>query len=320
MGIGIGMGMFDVDFEREHHPHEIDALSTQSRKNTTHVHTSYDDHRVNRSSPSAKSNESTKSGLRPATMDSTTMEEIDAMLLEQLGTTRAEAGPLEEDMSVCPPHGPYPPGACLITTPENPYEDYNEDEIVSLIHQIYRIFLKLLSIEPLDVTFPPKTPGDTPTSTGPDAISLVERLPYPNKSLSRDRPPRDPRIWLNDVWYYFFDRLDAIRTLSGLAELPAKGDWIPSDFERERPDDLNHYRNCPAYHAPFVLSTYVQDLWNLKIGMKRVEDEAFNEKERLHRLHVLEPCKPGGLDELTEKWRADPELVPDILPGTGADS
>ncbi|KAL2758327.1 hypothetical protein ACRALDRAFT_1061525 [Sodiomyces alcalophilus JCM 7366] len=148
----------------------------------------------------------------------------------------------------------------------------------------------------------------------PDAISLVERLPYPNKSLSRDRwrfffeaiaanylnedelrDVRDPHLmWrytrndmedfepdvnyllphdvaltlpfnYQDCCWVLDIKANAIRTLSGLAELPAKGDWSPSDFEWERPDDLNHYRNWPAYHAPFVLSTYVQDLWNLKI-------------------------------------------------------
>ena len=80
-------------------------------------------------------------------------------------------------------------GLQLITSPppaDSPLA-YNEDEITSLITQIYNMLLRISYLSPSDVVFPPADTGRHLLDTalfhnkvhiGTQVISLLERLPY----------------------------------------------------------------------------------------------------------------------------------------------
>lgn len=132
----------------------------------------------------------------------TNHDDGEAWFLQQLGVREAEAAPAH-DLTLCPAHDPYPTWAPLVTSPPNDHDPlvaYNEDEVVSLIHQIYRVLLKLRYLKPSDVIFPPKGTGRHPginrarfseeLNISPEVISLVECLPYPNALSSGSRMDR----------------------------------------------------------------------------------------------------------------------------------
>lgn len=97
---------------------------------------------------------------------------------------------------LCPARGPYPAGAPLVRSmpggaDADPPTPYDEDEFVSLWHQIYRIFLRLGYLKKEDVVFPPENTGRhadinqarlrTEFNMSDRVVSLLERLPYPAK-------------------------------------------------------------------------------------------------------------------------------------------
>lgn len=75
---------------------------------------------------------------------------------------------------------------------------YNEDEIVSVITDIYKLFLNLNYLEPSAIIFPPEDTGRQDIDTkllseeynmNPTVVSLVQRLPYVVDSY------RDEIVW-----------------------------------------------------------------------------------------------------------------------------
>ncbi|KAF0331192.1 hypothetical protein GQ607_001500 [Colletotrichum asianum] len=71
----------------------------------------------------------------------------------------------------------------------------------------------------------------------------------------------DGLAWILDLSY------NAFRFVYGPLEAPARGvpGGPPHDYPVERPDDPDHYRNWPMYHAPTVLRTWIQDVVDLEL-------------------------------------------------------
>ncbi|KAK2038697.1 hypothetical protein LZ31DRAFT_635229 [Colletotrichum somersetense] len=214
--------------------------------------------------------------------------------------------------------------APLVWTNPAPGSDaaFREDEFVSLWCGMYTTLLRLGFWKREDVIYPQ---ADTGRHTNLDsrgllhdarmsaeAVSLLERLPYPRTAsyyrlriypetdavnyLEDDiRECRDPHgmaqysarpdslddasyllpqdvaltrpdesdslAWILDLSY------NAFRFVSALLEAPARGipGGPPPDYPVERPDDPDHYRNWPMYHAPIVLRRWMQDVHDLKL-------------------------------------------------------
>ncbi|KAL2755811.1 hypothetical protein ACRALDRAFT_1082093 [Sodiomyces alcalophilus JCM 7366] len=280
---------------------------------------------------------------------------------------------------LCPEDDPYPKGAPLITSV--PDDDsplaYNEDEMVFLWTQIYRIFLKIGYLRDEGVVFPPEDTGrhtamdrarfQTEFNMSDRVISLIERLPYPAEGaegmdgtaffpegmilnyLNQDENVIDacrdphPMFWYqrptegdpaeqgpardyllpddvallspyeSDGMTWILDtKTNAIRTFWGVVDYTSR--TIPDDFEDERPDDEDHYRNWPAYHAPFILKQYIRDLWNLKYVPERPGESILDSETTVRAAliaHVLR--KDYGWPDAfrAEAWKEDSRKIMD---------
>ncbi|KAF9870211.1 hypothetical protein CkaCkLH20_12297 [Colletotrichum karsti] len=200
---------------------------------------------------------------------------------------------------------------------------FQEDDFVALWFDMYAILMKLNFWKREDILFPPVATGRhaqldsqhllIERRMSPEAVSLVERLPYPRVAsyrrmriypeadamnyLDKDdiRDCRDPHEMAqystqlhssNDASYLLpqdvtlarpdeSDGLawildlshNAFRFVSGPFEAPARGSYggLPHDYPVERPDDPDHYRNWPMYHAPTVLRRWIQDVLDLEL-------------------------------------------------------
>ncbi|KAF4430760.1 hypothetical protein CFRS1_v009577 [Colletotrichum fructicola] len=200
---------------------------------------------------------------------------------------------------------------------------FREDEFVSLWCDMYAMLLRLNFWKREDVIFPQEDTGrhaqlDTQRLLNekrmiPEAVSLLERLPYPRNAsyrrmriyreadainyLEEDdvngcRDPHDMAQYSahpdssNDASYLLSQDValarpdesdglawildlshNALRFVSGPLEAPARGipGGPPRDYPVERPDDPDHYRNWPMYHAPTVLRTWIQDVLDLEL-------------------------------------------------------
>ncbi|KAH0430551.1 hypothetical protein CcaCcLH18_07710 [Colletotrichum camelliae] len=207
---------------------------------------------------------------------------------------------------------------------------FQEDEFVSLWCDIYAMLLRLNFWKREDIVFPQGDTGrhaqlDTrhllnDKGMSPEAVSLLERLPYPRigsyrrmriypeakamnyleeddvsdcrdphemaqysaqpdslngasyllpQDVALARPDEsDGLAWILDLSHTDeASNSDAFRFVSGPLEAPARGGpgGIPQDYPVERPDDTDHYRNWPMYHAPTVLRRWIQDVLDLEL-------------------------------------------------------
>ncbi|KAK1966150.1 hypothetical protein LY78DRAFT_657604 [Colletotrichum sublineola] len=96
-------------------------------------------------------------------------------------------------------------------------------------------------------------------SARPDSLTDASYLLPQDVALARPAES-DGLAWILDVSY------NAFRFVSGPLEAPARGlSGLPADYPVERPDDPDHYRNWPMYHAPTVLRRWIQDVHNLEL-------------------------------------------------------
>ncbi|WYZ42273.1 hypothetical protein EsH8_V_001168 [Colletotrichum jinshuiense] len=212
-------------------------------------------------------------------------------------------------------------------------EAFREDEFVSLWSEMYVLLLKLNFWRREDVVFPPENTGRhtnldrhhlrVELGMSPEAVSLIERLPYPRiapykrmrifpeadamnylewDDLKDCRDPQDMAHYstrasnMSDSSYLLpqdvalarpdeSDGLacildidyNAFRFIHGVLETPARGcDDLPQNYPIERPEDPDHYRNWPTYHAPTVLRRWIQDLLDLEVVPASIQGEYWN--------------------------------------------
>ncbi|KAH7303285.1 hypothetical protein B0I35DRAFT_446899 [Stachybotrys elegans] len=168
----------------------------------------------------------------------------------------------------------------------------------------------------------------------PHDVALT--LPYEDEGLT----------WILDIKY------NAIRCISRMAEPPSTSFRPPEDFASGWPDEPGHYRNWPAYSAPFILRQYAQDLLDMRIVPYSTTGEHFarsNEMqgqiidnalsrhgwphnfqtaawaqasgqiysdtidEESRRREELDPWRYGADErEIVREWIRNPELIPDV--------
>ncbi|CEL09172.1 hypothetical protein ASPCAL12312 [Aspergillus calidoustus] len=163
----------------------------------------------------------------------------------------------DHTMSELEPPKPAPP----LKLPRTPY---NEDEIVNLMKELYKTFLRLNYIKRWEVIWPPKGTGHAINEVlcreiGLDqaVISLMKQLPYIKGSLVS-----------MDIEVYKYSRAmvyledDEIR---GGRDPTHPGKDAPTNYvyKPERPDDKYHYRNYYPHHAPTWLANWVAKIKSL---------------------------------------------------------
>ncbi|KAL0929928.1 uncharacterized protein CTRU02_215137 [Colletotrichum truncatum] len=267
---------------------------------------------------------------------------------------------------------------CTQPAPGSP-SAFEEDEFVALWFDMYAILVRLNFCRREDIVYPPAATGRhalldsqqllNERGMSPEAVSLVERLPYPRVAsykrmriypeadamnyLAEDdvKDCRDPHemaqysaqpenlndasyllpqdvalarpsesdglAWILDLNHSVFINLysphDAFRFVSGHLEAPARGGsgGLPQDYQVERPDDPDHYRNWPMYHAPTVLRKWIQDVLDLELVPASSEGEYWSTSSDVLGQVISKALRHYGwpTDFREQDWARDSEQI-----------